>query len=164
MMALRNVLVAIAFDETTASVLEYGRLMARTFGATLHVLHVPENLFLRPMANDPRAIEDGLLEQLGECLTEDDRRSLHAVTAIRQSSTPADEIVDYARSADIDLIVMGTHGRRGMAHLLMGSVAETVVRMAPCPVMTIRDHRHEPARPISREARHDHPEEHPGRH
>jgi nucleotide-binding universal stress UspA family protein len=48
-------------------------------------------------------------------------------------------IADYAANGDYDLIVMGTHGRSGMAHLLMGSVAESVVRTAPCPVMTVRD-------------------------
>jgi len=143
MIALRNVLVAVAFDDITDSVLRHGRTMAKTFGATLHVLHIPENLFFRPMANDPHTIEGGLHEQLAECLTEDDRRTLHAVTAIRHSSTPADEIVQYARSNDIDLIVLGTHGRRGVTHLLTGSVAETVVRTAPCPVMTVRDHQRE---------------------
>ena len=50
----------------------------------------------------------------------------------------APHIVDYAASQDIDLIVMGTHGRRGVAHLLMGSVAEHVVRIARCPVLTVR--------------------------
>lgn len=143
MIALRNILVAVAFDDMTESVLLHGRTMARTFGARLHVLHVPHNLFLRPMVNDPRAIETGLLEQLSEHLTQEDRESLHAVTAIRQSSTPAEEIVEYAKSNDVDLIVVGTHGRHGVAHLLMGSVAETVVRTAPCAVMTIRDHQRE---------------------
>jgi len=58
---------------------------------------------------------------------------------IRKSDEPADEIVKYAESEGIDLIVMGTHGRPGLAHLLMGSVAEKVVRTAPCPVLTLRN-------------------------
>jgi nucleotide-binding universal stress UspA family protein len=58
---------------------------------------------------------------------------------MRKSDNPADEIVQYARSEDIDLIVMGTHGRMGIAHLLLGSVAEHVVRAAACPVLTMRD-------------------------
>ena len=61
------------------------------------------------------------------------------VTAI----SPAAAIVDYARREQIDLIVMGTHGRGGVAHLLMGSVAERVVRTAPCPVLTVRHPEHE---------------------
>ena len=52
--------------------------------------------------------------------------------------TPAGSIVEYAGGNDIDLIVMGTHGRGGMSHLFMGSVAERVVRMAHCPVLTVR--------------------------
>ena len=63
--------------------------------------------------------------------------------------TPAWSIVEYAGSHDIDLIVMGTHGRGGMSHLLMGSVAERVVRTAPCPVLTVRQSR--TARPATAE-------------
>ena len=58
--------------------------------------------------------------------------------AVAVSDTPADEIVRYAQDNNIDLIVMGTHGRRAVAHLLVGSVAERVVRTAPCPVLTVR--------------------------
>jgi len=54
------------------------------------------------------------------------------------NGTPAWSIVEYAGGHDIDLIIMGTHGRGGMSHLLMGSVAEQVVRTAPCPVLTVR--------------------------
>ena len=53
------------------------------------------------------------------------------------------EIILYAKAKDIDLIVMGTHGRTGLKHVLMGSVAESVVRKSPCPVLTIRDPEHE---------------------
>jgi nucleotide-binding universal stress UspA family protein len=56
---------------------------------------------------------------------------------------PVEEIVDYAKEKEIDLIVMGTHGRGWLAHVLMGSVAEKVVRKAPCPVLTVRLAEHE---------------------
>jgi len=56
--------------------------------------------------------------------------------------TPATEIVHYAEEEDIDLIVMGTHGRGFMSHMVMGSVAEKVVRTAPCPVLTVRNANH----------------------
>jgi len=59
------------------------------------------------------------------------------------STSPAMAIVDYAREAHSDLIIMGTHGRGAMAQLLMGSVAERVVRTAPCPVLTVRHPEHE---------------------
>ncbi len=54
-----------------------------------------------------------------------------------RSGAPADEILEYASQRDIDLIVMGTHGREGIARALLGSVAETVVRKASCPVLTV---------------------------
>ena len=138
MIQVNNLLVAVNFDDSSNVALVYARSLAKTFGARLHVLHVMENLFLRPMANDPRAIEAGITRRLLDCLTDEDRTALHAVPVIRKSDAPADEIVKYARSEGIDLIVMGTHGRPGVAHLLMGSVAEKVVRTAPCPVLTLR--------------------------
>jgi nucleotide-binding universal stress UspA family protein len=63
------------------------------------------------------------------------------------SAAPALAIVEYASANGIDLIVVGTHGRRAVAHLLMGSVAERVVRTAPCPVLTVRHPEHEFIRP-----------------
>jgi nucleotide-binding universal stress UspA family protein len=63
------------------------------------------------------------------------------------SGSPAYAIVDYAQEYDIDLIVMGTHGRGALAQLMMGSVAERVVRIAPCPVLTVRHPEHEFVRP-----------------
>jgi hypothetical protein len=66
-----------------------------------------------------------------------DAVEFHA-TADAVIGTPAWAIIEYAEAHDIDLIVMGTHGRGGMSHLLMGSVAERVVRTAPCPVLTVR--------------------------
>ena len=97
-----------------------------------------ENLFLRPMANDPHAIEAGITKRLLDVLSEEDRTVLRAVPVIRKSDAPAEEIVKYAHAEHMDLIVMGTHGRPGFSHLLMGSVAEKVVRAAPCPVLTVR--------------------------
>jgi nucleotide-binding universal stress UspA family protein len=138
MIQLRNVLVAVDFDDASMVALTYARTLAANFGARLHVLHVLENLFLRPMANDPRAIEEGVARRLRDTLTPEDRQQLDAVAVVRKSDSPADEIVKYAQDEGINLVVMGTHGRPGVAHLLMGSVAEKVVRTAPCPVLTIR--------------------------
>jgi nucleotide-binding universal stress UspA family protein len=138
MIQLNNLLVAVNFDEASNVAMVYARSLAKNFGARLHVLHVMENVFLRPMANDPRAVEAGITRRLLDSLTDEDRTALHAVPVIRKSDAPADEIVKYAQSEGIDLIVMGTHGRPGLAHFLMGSVAEKVVRTAPCPVLTLR--------------------------
>ena len=138
MIVLKNVLVAIDFDEASDAALAYARTLARTFGARLHVLHVMGNPFLRPTANDPRDIESGIARTMADRLTDEERHTLRAVSVLRKSETPADEVVKYAEDEAIDLIVIGTHGRSGVAHLLMGSVAEKVVRSAPCPVLTVR--------------------------
>ena len=138
MIDLKQVLVAVDFDEMSNVALNYARSLAGTFGARLHVLHVMENPFLRPMANDPHAIEAGITRRLLDTLTDEDRTVLHAVPVLRTSDSPAEEIVKYAQAEQIDLIVLGTHGRPGVAHFLMGSVAEKVVRTAPCPVLTLR--------------------------
>ena len=138
MIVLKQVLVAVDFDEMSNVALNYARSLARTFGARLHVLHVMENPFMRPMANDPHAIEAGITRRLLDTLTDEDRTVLHAVPVLRTSDAPAEEIAKYAQAEQIDLIVLGTHGRPGVAHFLMGSVAERVVRTAPCPVLTLR--------------------------
>jgi nucleotide-binding universal stress UspA family protein len=155
MIALKKVLVPIDFAVASDAALVYGRALAKTFGAELHVLHVMENLFLRPMANNPAAIEAGVANRVAEQLTEEDRKALRAVPALRKSDAPAEEIVRYADQEQIDLIVMGTHGRVNMAHLLMGSVAEKVVRTAPCPVLIVRHKEREFVIPDNLEARHD---------
>ena len=135
---LARVLVAIDFNDSSGAALEYARMCARTFGAALHVMHVLPNDFLRPAVGDPRAIEDAARKRLCDLFTREDRQQLPVVPVVERSDEPADEIVSYARLHDMHLIVMGTHGRSGVAHLAMGSVAEKVVRAAPCPVLTVR--------------------------
>jgi nucleotide-binding universal stress UspA family protein len=143
MIALKNVLVAIDFDALTETVLAYARAVTRRNDARLHVLHVTENTFLRPRSADPHAVEGSITHHIEQRLTDEDRRDLHPVPVVRMSDAPAEEIVQYARDHDIDLIVMGTHGRKAVAHLFIGSVAERVVRDAPCPVLTVRERQHQ---------------------
>jgi universal stress protein A len=164
MIALRNVLVAIDFGEASETVLAYGRNLARQYDAQLSVMHVLENRFLRPMLNDPRAVENATWRQLLDRLTVDDREGLNALAVVRTSDDPAEEIVRYAAEHDIDLIVLGTHGRRGVAHLLAGSVAERVVRTAACPVLIVKHPErefviHDPEREVG----HDRVERYPRR-
>lgn len=151
MIRLENVLVATDFSETSDAALAYGRELARTFGGKLHLLHVADNIMLR-YAFDGSPImppdvqtdfENAARTRLERLLGGDDRRELGAVAVLRTSNTAADSIVDYAREAAVDIIVMGTHGRRALAHLLLGSVAERVVRTSPCPVLTVRHPEHE---------------------
>jgi Universal stress protein UspA and related nucleotide-binding proteins len=143
MIVLKHILVATDFSPASDAALTYGRALAKTFGARLHLLHVAENFFLRPTLTDPYALKAAVGRRLDERLTAEDRieRSAHAV--LETSDHPADTIAEYAKSTHIDLIVMGTHGRTGVSHLLVGSVAERVVRTAPCPVLTVRHPEHE---------------------
>jgi len=147
MNAPMTVLVATDFGEAADTALAYGSALAQTFGAVLHVLHVRENVFMRAIAGDPHALEVAALRHLNQRLTDDDRRALHARAVVETSNTPANAIVTYARAAHIDLIVMGTHGRSGVTHALMGSVAEQVVRTAPCPVLTVKHPKRDVVRP-----------------
>ncbi len=85
----------------------------------------------------------GARETLDRIVTAEDRAQLKAVTAVRTGNSPAFEIAAYAKAEGIDLILMGTHGRGMMGHLLMGNVAEKVVRIAACPVLTVHHPEHE---------------------
>ena len=146
MIMLKHILVATDFSEPAASALEYGRDLARQYGATLHVLFVDDDL-TTPYALDMTPIftadvlRDLRIEaqkRLDALVTEEDRRQLHATASVRTSRSPAFEIVDYAKTHAIDLIILGTEGRSGVPRLLLGSVAERVVRTAPCAVLTVR--------------------------
>jgi len=142
MIRLGNVLVATDFSSPSDAALRYGRALAQRFGASLHILHVVENSFLRPTAADPQTVKETKSRMVAELLTEDERQS-GARSAIEVSDSPAEAITTYARDQRIDLIVIGTHGRSGMSRLLVGSVAEHVLRTAPCPVLTVRHPEHE---------------------
>jgi nucleotide-binding universal stress UspA family protein len=152
MVTLKRILVATDFGDAADIAFAYGRELARNFGASLDVLHVADNVLARGfaaegfMASYPelqRDVEEAAARRLDALVCDEDRAVLGARTIVRTSSSPALAIVDYAREARIDLIIMGTHGRGAMAHLLMGSVAERVVRTAPCPVLTVRHPEHE---------------------
>jgi nucleotide-binding universal stress UspA family protein len=167
MIVLKKVLVATDFSPPSEAALAYGRALAHTFGASLHVLHIVENTFMRPTTSDPHAIMASKTRTLSELLTEDDRRApggAHAVIEVSDSS--AQGIADYAKTEAIDLIVIGTSGRGAVSQFLVGSVAERVVRIAPCPVLTVRHPEHEFVLPDSPPQRgsHDSPQENSRRH
>jgi universal stress protein A len=142
MIALKTILVATDFGEAADAALAYARGLARIVGGTLHLLHVTENQFLRPMAANPHHAEEAVRKRLHELLSDQDRRGLEADVTLEISDAPADAIVEYAHRIAADLIVMGTHGRTGLDRLITGSVAEHVVRTAPCPVLTVRNRIH----------------------
>lgn len=146
MIQLSRILVPTDFSDYSRAALEYGCAVAEKFGAELHLLHVlqdlvglvPEPGLAFPPPGDYmrelQASADRALDELPGPLAPE---GLSIERATRQGP-PFVEIVRYAREAEIDLIVLGTHGRSGLAHMLLGSVAEKVIRKAPCPVLTVR--------------------------
>ena len=152
MITLKNILVATDFSEPSDAALTYGRALARTFAATLHVVHVVGNIssvvygaeaYAGSIPEMQQEVEDSARSQLEDLLIDNDERPLPTRRVLLTSDAPSTAIVDYAGREHVDLIVTGTHGRGGVAHLLMGSVAERVVRTAPCPVLTVRHPEHE---------------------
>lgn len=133
-----RILVPTDFSKPSDVALAYARQLADSTGATLHVLHVVDNMFLRVVLADPHDYETAALRQLQDRVPVEDGGPT-AILVVERSDEPADEISSYARTHDIDLIVMGTHGRGRVAHLLLGSVAEKVARTASCPVLTMRE-------------------------
>jgi nucleotide-binding universal stress UspA family protein len=145
MIKIQNILVPTDFSDASEPALVYGRTLARTFNARLHVVHVVDNVLMFAGLDGYSADIATVLTDMAAdaekriltCLTADDWREPKTVTDVL-TGTPADEIAAYAKKANIDLIVMGSHGRGFISALLMGRVAEKVVRIAPCPVLTVR--------------------------
>ena len=148
MTSITRILVPTDFSTTSDHALEYARRLAESFGASLHLAHAFEDPYTTAAfaaeLYTPLPIfmrDQGVLDaeaRLSERLPQEDRRRFRG-TAEVVTGSPARAIGGYAAALGADLIVMGTHGRGGMAHLLLGSVAEQVVRTSPCAVLTIRE-------------------------
>jgi universal stress protein A len=144
---ISRILVATDFSEPSNAALEYAKTLAEALGASLNLVHVFEDPYstggvfgTEMYVPEPPELRESMLADIRQRLNESVARldpRFHASGELCIGPT-AKAIVDYAADGGIDLIVMGTHGRGGMAHLLMGSVAERVVRTAPCPVLTVR--------------------------
>ena len=147
MIAIKKILVATDFGPASETALGYGRALALQFNAGLHVLHVMESVAMTAATEygfSGLPVEYQLeMEAAARKRTEEDRRLMNATAMVVRHNTPAAAIVEYARTNHIDLIVLGTHGRGALGHLFMGSVAERVVRTAPCPVLAVRNPEHE---------------------
>ena len=151
MILLNSVLVATDFGETSTAALAYGRNLAGAFGGKLHLLHVAEQVtataaaefYLEDLVELQKAVEDSAAKQLNALLTPDDLTRLSAKPVVRIAPDVARAIVEYAKAAHVDVIVIGTHGRGAVSRFMMGSVAEKVVRTAPCPVLVVRPNEHD---------------------
>lgn len=151
MIQLQRILVPTDFSDYAAVPLKYGCALAEVFHAELHLLHVLQDLVAMvpepglaylPPGDLIREMQESADQALAKLPDPAWAKETKVVRATRQGP-PFLEIVRYAKENDIDLIVLGTHGRTGLAHVLMGSVAEKVVRKAPCPVLTVRPGDHE---------------------
>jgi len=142
---VQRILHPTDFSEHSAAAAEYASLLTRQFEAELHLLYVvedsmgkiPESGQAFPAPGDRVGVEQSVWPRLEENV------GAHSVDADRvflatRLGIISNQIVSYANDNSIDMIVIGTHGRRGLSHALMGSVAEAVVREANCPVLTVR--------------------------
>ena len=145
---IARILVPTDFGPAAGAALDYAITLARQFEASLRLLHVVDDPFVAgaawgsevyvgPVPAMRETLVDEAAAKLSAQLERADVGPVPARSEVR-IGRPADLIREVAEQEACDLIVMGTHGRTGMAHLLMGSVAERVLRTAPCPVMTVR--------------------------
>jgi nucleotide-binding universal stress UspA family protein len=142
----KNILVPTDLSDGAEEALDYACELATKFGAKIHLL----NVIGIPALGVPE-LGVALTSSLIDTIIADNQSSLDSLVEIKRSHAQfgdvllrtgdaRDVINQTAKEVDADLIVMGTHGRRGVSRALLGSVAETVVRTAPCPVLTVRPH------------------------
>lgn len=138
----KHLLVPVDFDDAMAPAIDFALSLARWSDARVLLLHVFD---LAPFvagspfapAADPGPVLDTREREMA-ALRERLKASWPKLDALVREGTPAETIVDVASTQGADLIVIGTHGRRGLSHALLGSVAEKVVRLSPVPVLSKR--------------------------
>jgi nucleotide-binding universal stress UspA family protein len=145
-MTVTRILVPVDFSEYSRRALDCAKTMAEKFRASIHLLTVIPDPFVLPDPSSwylppPPGYVEGLRRDaeahLCDLLTPAERGRFHAQSAVLFGNPPTG-ILEYAEREAIDLIVMGTHGRGGVARAIIGSVAEKVVRTAACSVLTVR--------------------------
>ncbi len=146
MLKLHSILCPTDFSEFSEHAICYACELAEKFHGELHLLNVVQDynavapgtgeMFV-PFTDWLPELRKQSQEQLAK-LPGPEWASKMQVKRTTRVGAPIDEIVKYANEHNIDLVVQGTHGRRGIKHMLLGSVAENIVRYAPCPVLTVR--------------------------
>jgi universal stress protein A len=146
MTRITSILVPTDFSDTADAALDYAFVIAARFGAAVHLLHVIDDPFVAGGLGAEAYIAEAPV--LRSALLNDAQSRLAHRAVPRHAGATLDSevlfghgaktIAEYAQERGVNLIVMGTHGRTGVAHLLLGSVAERLVRIAPCPVLTVR--------------------------
>lgn len=145
-MTFANILLPTDFSDCARPAYGLAVQIAERFGSKLFLLHVVQDFALLVpdavlFAATPNAALDSLIAgantQLDQIVSRERLERFTPTLQVRVGS-PAVEIVEYAKEINAGLIVIGTHGRTGLQHLLLGSVADRVVHVAPCPVLTVR--------------------------
>ncbi len=149
---LKKILCPVDFSESADHALNYALTLAEMGGAELLLIHVVEAIsypqsaaLFEPLLGEvdlTMKLQSAFEEQLRQRVTELQADYAH-VSGKAVTGNTFVEIIRAAREENADMIVMGTHGRTGLAHVLIGSVAEKVVRGAPCPVLTVKHPEHE---------------------
>ena len=147
---IKTILFPADLSEASPKIVPYVRAMAEKFNAEVHVLFVARVFDHYSGMGVPYShitdLEKAILEQAQSSLVEFIKREFGAmpVKPVVVSGYPAEEIIEYAKSKKMDLIIIGTHGRRGLGRILFGSVAEHVVKNAPMPVFIVNPYRRIP--------------------
>jgi nucleotide-binding universal stress UspA family protein len=142
MTSIKKILVPTDFSPYSDQAMQYASMMAKAFKARILLVHVIEPLTYS--VTDTLTVADHFvaLKTIAKPLLENARKKFQkkglVIEADLLTGVPYREILKKARRIGADVIVMGTHGRTGVEHFLLGSVAEKVVRLAPCPVVTVR--------------------------
>jgi nucleotide-binding universal stress UspA family protein len=141
----KRICCPVDFSDASRAAMEVAADLARRAGADLVLLHaypVPGYTFPDgSVVASPKMLQDladGAERHLESWRLEAEPIAARPVRIVKVAGEPASEIVAFARDERIDLLVLGTHGRSGLEHALMGSIAERVVRRAHCPVLTVR--------------------------
>lgn len=151
MIRISRIVVPTDFSELANLAVDYGAAIAEQFQSELHLLHVvddyyvlaPEGQLMLPDRNEYlRDLKAASRQELAR-LPVNARLAAERVSRHTVVGRPFEEIVRFAKDQQTDLIIIGSHGRRGVSHLLLGSVAERVVRVAGCPVLTVRPDQHQ---------------------
>ncbi|MFN8627096.1 MAG: universal stress protein [Candidatus Binatia bacterium] len=142
-MRIKRILVAIDFSATSTDALTAALVLSQRFAAEILLLHVVEPVYIAEpnvasadLTTFLDVQERNAVEQLERLRTSLGPQGRHAQVLVH-CGVPAQVIVEVARRTAADLIVIGTHGRTGLSHMLIGSVAERVLRLAGCPVLTV---------------------------
>lgn len=145
---LKKILVPVDFSERSTKALQYASSFARQFGAEilcLHVIEIPYGAGEAGFVAEMEAFRKNMVKESKQRMNALLRREAAELTSKAEvrSGVPYHEITKTAQDEDVDLIIVATHGRKGVSRLFLGSTTERVVRHAHCPVLVVREHEHE---------------------